>query len=415
MQLIPKNLVCDLKNLHIGQVENSQTQRLNNIASMSLGPTLSDGRRSVVFASDTPNTVSPENTKLVSFALDTTSSNLQLHYINQIGLPFDCQYTDPNGITYRIGGLSGIDYDPKTDTYLVESDHQTIDGASLGYSVMFRVKLNRLTDKNEHPTIEFLSAQPLVNEKGNPISDAESIRLDPNGNGFWYTTEEKPAGIYHYHQEGSVTKIAVPDNITTRAQDNLSLEGSSFAPDGSYYVSMERNLTGDATGYSRIMKYDANGNIVAQYAYYTDRPSTIGATSNGISEILSLDNNTLLIMERGDNKNQTGVTEGASRNRVRIYKVSLINAQNVLDIDYLAANNTKLLDKTKIFDSQDSSIVDKLNTNETKIDNIEGMTLGPKLPDGRQSLILVSDNNFNQSQYKTQFISLVLDDGDACF
>ncbi|CAI3929702.1 Uncharacterized conserved protein [Commensalibacter communis] len=412
-QLVPKNLVLDLEG---SSLANAQEYGLTGIVNMSLGPTLFDGRRSVVFASNTQNTTtSAENTKLVSYALDTTSSNLQLYYINQVGLPFDYKYRDSNGVTYRIGGLSGIDYDPKTDTYIVESDHQTIDGASLGYSVMFRIKLHGLTDVNSRPTVEFLSAQPLVNEKGNPISDAESIRLDPNGNGFWYTTEEKPAGIYHYHQDGSVTKVAVPENIALRAQDNLSLEGSTFAPDGSYYIAMERNLTGDATGYSRITKYDENGNITAQYAYYTDRPSTIGATSNGISEILALDSNTLLIMERGNNRNQTGVTEGVSSNRVRIYKVSLIGAQNVLNIDYLTAENAKLLDKTKIFDSQDPSIVDKLNTNETKIDNIEGMALGPKLPDGRQSLILVSDNNFNPSQYKTQFISLALDDGDACF
>jgi hypothetical protein len=28
------------------------------------------------------------------------------------------------------------------------------------------------------------------------------------------------------------------------------------------------------------------------------------------------------------------------------------------------------------------------------IDNIEGITFGPKLPNGNQSLLLVSDNNF---------------------
>ena len=31
------------------------------------------------------------------------------------------------------------------------------------------------------------------------------------------------------------------------------------------------------------------------------------------------------------------------------------------------------------------------------------MTLGPKLPDGRQSLVLVSDNNFAAAQF-TQFL-----------
>ena len=36
------------------------------------------------------------------------------------------------------------------------------------------------------------------------------------------------------------------------------------------------------------------------------------------------------------------------------------------------------------------------------VDNIEGMTLGPRLSDGSQSLILVSDDNFNEEQV-TQF------------
>jgi hypothetical protein len=37
------------------------------------------------------------------------------------------------------------------------------------------------------------------------------------------------------------------------------------------------------------------------------------------------------------------------------------------------------------------------------LDNLEGMTLGPRLPDGSQSLVLVSDNNFNDIQL-TQFL-----------
>ena len=41
-------------------------------------------------------------------------------------------------------------------------------------------------------------------------------------------------------------------------------------------------------------------------------------------------------------------------------------------------------------------------------DNIEGMTFGPPLPDGRLPLVLVSDNNFAATQ-TTQFIVLVLE------
>jgi len=41
------------------------------------------------------------------------------------------------------------------------------------------------------------------------------------------------------------------------------------------------------------------------------------------------------------------------------------------------------------------------------VDNLEGMTLGPRLPDGSQSLILVSDNNFEANR-PTQLILLRL-------
>jgi hypothetical protein len=41
-------------------------------------------------------------------------------------------------------------------------------------------------------------------------------------------------------------------------------------------------------------------------------------------------------------------------------------------------------------------------------DNLEGMTFGPRLPDGRPTLIMVSDNNFNAFQ-TTQFIALALE------
>ena len=41
-------------------------------------------------------------------------------------------------------------------------------------------------------------------------------------------------------------------------------------------------------------------------------------------------------------------------------------------------------------------------------DNLEGLSLGPVLGDGRQSLIVVSDNNFSGTQ-TTQVIALALD------
>ncbi|MGW7811327.1 esterase-like activity of phytase family protein [Staphylococcus xylosus] len=41
--------------------------------------------------------------------------------------------------------------------------------------------------------------------------------------------------------------------------------------------------------------------------------------------------------------------------------------------------------------------------NLDKVDNIEGITFGKKLANGNDSLVVVSDNNFNKSQI-SQFI-----------
>jgi len=40
------------------------------------------------------------------------------------------------------------------------------------------------------------------------------------------------------------------------------------------------------------------------------------------------------------------------------------------------------------------------------VDNLEGMTWGPRLASGERVLLLVSDNNFNPAQV-TQFLALV--------
>jgi 3-phytase len=45
-------------------------------------------------------------------------------------------------------------------------------------------------------------------------------------------------------------------------------------------------------------------------------------------------------------------------------------------------------------------------------DNLEALTFGPLLPDGRLLMIAVSDNNFNPSQ-TTQVIALAVELGPA--
>ncbi len=79
-------------------------------------------------------------------------------------------------------------------------------------------------------------------------------------------------------------------------------------------------------------------------------------------------------------------------NNIRLYEVLSQDATDISDIDSLLAVGDELsevnaVEKNLLLDFSDLGIT---------LDNIEGMTLGPVLPDGRQSLIVVSDNNFRR-------------------
>ena len=91
---------------------------------------------------------------------------------------------------------------------------------------------------------------------------------------------------------------------------------------------------------------------------------------------------------------------------MKIFDVDASKATNTLEMENLSKNNYKNAEKRLVFDFKS---VKKFLTKET-IDNIEGMTFGPDLPNGQKSLILVSDDNFSSfSEQITQFILLELE------
>ena len=87
-------------------------------------------------------------------------------------------------------------------------------------------------------------------------------------------------------------------------------------------------------------------------------------------------------------------------NTIKLYTVDFKGATDVDGLDSITGvKKLKTVDKSLLLD---------LRTLGIPLDNVEGMTLGPRLPDGRRSLVLVSDNNFAASQF-TQFLLFALD------
>jgi hypothetical protein len=136
-------------------------------------------------------------------------------------------------------------------------------------------------------------------------------------------------------------------------------------------------------------------NVVGEYAYELD-PGPIGTVENGVSDILSIDAaGHFLSLERS-----LGITGFNGK----IYQFSFAGAGDVQSFKNLRPPAT-------VQPVQKQLLLD-LNTLGITIDNVEGMALGAKLPDGSQSLWIVSDDNFNKDQV-TQFLLFRLKSQDS--
>ena len=120
-----------------------------------------------------------------------------------------------------------------------------------------------------------------------------------------------------------------------------------------------------------------------------------GFADNGVSEILMLDDRHVLVIER------SGVQQpnGDFAFRPRLYCASLNGADDISGMTSLMGRAPRTARKRLVYDFT--------TVGQPRIDNVEGMTLGPRLPDGKRSLVFVTDNDFSPRR-ASQVIALEL-------
>jgi hypothetical protein len=147
------------------------------------------------------------------------------------------------------------------------------------------------------------------------------------------------------------------------------------------------------------MRYDLRTRrLDRQWVYETDPvaqppvPPTQFSV-NGVVELLPLDDEHLIAMERSFSVGAPG-----TGNSIKLYEVALRGATNVNGVSSLQGKRVRPVRKRLLLDLDDLGI---------PLDNVEGLTFGPRLPHGRRSVVLVSDNNFAATQF-TQFLLFAL-------
>lgn len=305
----------------------------------------------------------------------------------------------------EFGGLSGITYDQQKQVYYVISDDRGERAPARFYTLKIDLSQNRLTSEN----VSVISQTTLLTETGEtfpPLSlDLEGIAVTDES--IFVASEGDVARqinpvILEVSPEGQVVgSLPIPDKFLPGenwgVRNNLALESLAITPDQQYLFTANENAlvqdgpvaTLEAGSPCRIIRYDLNTRHPQQeFLYITDPIATPptserGFQTNGLVDLIALDAEHLISLERS-------FTMGVG-NTIKLFEVSLVGADDIADLDAIANHLETIKPVTK-------KLISNLDQFNLFLDNLEGLTLGPKFSDGLFPLLLVSDNNFNPLQ-----------------
>lgn len=335
-------------------------------------------------------------------------------------IEFIGQATLPTGLIFQktqFGGLSGITYDRTKDLYYAISDDRSEKAPARFYTLKIDLSKASLPKNGVVP----VGVTTLLNENGEKFppatSDTEGIALTSKETVFISSEGDAGRLINPFIAEFDLTSgqvkttLPIPQKfLPTKGKqgirNNLAFETLTITPDEkNLFTATENALIQDGSEAKpktsspcRILQYNLVTNQPEKEFLYQTEPVTslfniTGKFASGLPDLVALDNQgNFLSVER----TFSGLGFGIS-----LFEVSLEGADDIRDINSLLA-----IDSKKIKPVQKKLLLD-LRTLDLLLDNIEGLTLGPQLPDGQRSLILVSDNNFNKLQ-RTQILAFKL-------
>ena len=336
--------------------------------------------------------------------------NLDLEFLGEY------QLTETAYQETKVGGLSGITYNSQKDEYYVISDDRSYYSPARFYTLKINIDENKIED------IEIQNVTFLKDETGSnyPVSsiDTEGIALSPRNTLFisseGFADKQIPPFIQEFDLQGNLLNtVKIPEryipNVAEKKgiENNLGFESLTIKSNGwmnqepfrlftvtESALSQDIDLENpDTFNRSRLMHYVINPfgapTLVAEHLYKLSTPS-FGTLYHGIPDLLALpQEGCLLSIERSLGMNGYGV---------KVFQIVMANASDISSQSSLAGNiqNINPIQKKLLLD------LGELNL---QLDNLEGITLGPRLADGSRIIIMISDNNFaDADKQKNQFL-----------
>ncbi len=350
-----------------------------------------------------------------------TFLDLSLDFVGEYQLP-KMKFKDT-----PVGGLSALAYDRKRDKFYALSDDRSQFAPARFYTLGVSLKRSDIGEISLQK-VDVEDVTFLTDENGKTYAkgslDPEGIALSPKDTVFISSEGVPSQGISPFIREFDLKTgqqkqdLQIPDrylpNEPTKEeqpprgiQDNLGFEALTLEPGSLAAASgdpfrlftatesalLQDRLPADSEQQTRIrwMQYlignIARPMVVTEHVYLLD-PIPKGARDNGLTELLTVDTGGhFLSLER---------TYGALGAGAKIFQVATGAATDTSGIATLKGDISRINPVKK-------KLLLDLSTLGIYLDNLEGITLGPRLPDGSQSLLLVSDDNFSDVQL-TQFL-----------
>ncbi len=358
---------------------------------------------------------------------DATDKSGQTHMLGDSGVRAD-----------RLGSMgSGIDYHEKDGTLWMISDRGPLDGAT---DYQPRVQVFGLTIEPGTPSpvrLELRSTIILREDDGSgagPFSgsagaydadvptkndrrlDPEGIQIDATGN-LW-TSEEygpfidqwsadgkhlrriEPPAKFMVKKRGDAAMHELPPNNRSGRQSNRGFEGLALSADQKHIYAITQGVllqdgaldaANERIGlHVRLVDFDLYRTETLEYVYVLDD------AKHGLNEITPLgpgkDAGVFIVLEK-DGK------EGKKARCRKLYRVVLEGATDVSAIGSLPtdlkAGGVQPVRKTLLLDMLDPKFG---LAGPDMPEKVEGVAFGPRLADGRRTLIITSDNDFRDGQ-----------------
>jgi hypothetical protein len=356
----------------------------------------------------------------------------------------------PTSASFRgvpVGGLSSIDYVSATGRYLAISDDRSDRGPARFYELALDLSKFRRSANPGEAGVSWVNMTTIQDLNGQPFErnqvDPESLRLDSKRNLIYWGNEGqrvagamqnptlrrmhpdgRPAGEFavpsYYFPVGSAGGLAAGD---MGVYNNLAFESIAITPDNkTVWTMVENGLAQDSLptavgrgSRARMLAFDLDtGKPGPEYIYEIGPvpfpPAREGDfATNGVPDMMALSDHEFIVIERAYAVGAVtpGVaahTKRPTSNTIKLYRIDTRGATDVFGWPTIRGKEVVPVKRTLLLDlsslrNDDGSVL--------ALDNIEGITFGPMF-EGKRTLILVSDNNFNPAQF-TQFLALTID------